>query len=297
MKLYVLDHNSVLQDIKKEFEIVKNIDDADVVVLWNDVNPIERGIIRLAHSQGKKVIVVQHGRRGTSKYYAPFNEKITADKLLVWGEFDRTSLLEAGQENRKIKVVGAPVFSHLQKKKGHKGINIVFSPEHWDKPIEENTKVYKELKKLKGVNLITKTIDSPSHDGQDFGNSVRTDRNSDSHLKTCCELLGVCDLVVGISESTFELLAQAMDIPVVIVDEWEPKSFGGDTRYTTYRRVVSRAVKRTSVKNLRKTIGQQLANPNELKQQRLEVAFEEGGLGLNTLELIKNEIRFIGKKK
>lgn len=290
-KIYCLDHNSILKDIKKEFEVVNNIEDADVVILWNDVNPVERGIINLAHLLGKKVIVIQHGRKGTSKYYPPFNEKIQADKLLVWGEFDRRSLLFAGQDKKKIKVVGTTIFSHLKERQKHEGINLVFCPEHWDKPIEENEKVKKELRKLEGINIITKIIDSPSHDGIKWDNSICSNRNSNDHLSICIDTLSTTDIVVGISESTFELLAQAMDIPVVIMEDWEPKAFGGDMGYINYRRVISRAVKKANINNLLEIIRDQLKNPDELKEERKQVCIEEGGINLNSLELIKYEIQ------
>src|SRR3990167_7258069 len=115
--LWKLDHNSVLQGLA-----TTDFDKAKTVILWNDVNSFERGLIQLAKSMGKKTLVYQHGRRGTSKYYPPFNEKIQADKLLVWGESDRRALLEAGQDEKKIKVVGATILSHLKTKTPHQGI-------------------------------------------------------------------------------------------------------------------------------------------------------------------------------
>ena len=282
--IYTLDHNSVLKDLGT----TEDFDKAKTVILWNDVNPIERGIINLAKSRGKKNLVYQHGRRGTSKYFSPFNEKIKADILMVWGESDKEALIEAGQDPKKIKVVGATVFKYLKPRKEHGGINIVFCPEHWDRPVEENIKVRNELRKLKNCNVITKIIES--HNPKEFDNPVASRRDDANHLDICADVLSTADLVVGISESTFELIAQAMDIPVVIMEEWEPKSFGGDPRYETYRRVISRASKRTSLGNLRKTIGQQLANPDELKEERKQIVIEEGGLGLNTHELIKKNI-------
>lgn len=287
MKIFCVDHNSIFKDIKKEFDITNNFDEADVIFLWNDVLPIERGIIHLAKATGKKVFVFQHGRKGSSKYYPPFNEKIKADKMFVWGEFDKQELIKAGQDGNKIKVIGTTIFKHLIPKKIHHKINIVFCPEHWDKPVKENNKVKDELKKLIKFNIITKTIDSPSHDGIEWQNEIKTNRDSDNHIDKCIELLATADIVVGISESTFELLAQAMNIPVIIVDKWEPKAFGGDIRYTTYRRLISPAVKKTTVENLKETILQQLINPDELKEERKQVVIDEGGLGLDTINLIK----------
>ena len=100
-------------------------------------------------------------------------------------------------------------------------------------------------------------------------------------------VLQTADLVVGISESTFELFAEAMDIPVVIMDEWEPKAFGGDTRHTQARRVYSKGCKRTSLKDLNKTIEEQLKNPDELKKERAEIAEEEGGISIDTIIKLK----------
>lgn len=289
MKLYVWDHNSVLQDIAKEFEVVTDIRDCDVVLLWNDVNHMERSIIKLARTFKKKVIVMQHGRKGTSKYYEPFNEEIRADKLLVWGDFDKRSLVDAGRDARRIQVVGTTVLKDLPARRKHDGVNIVFCPEHWDRPVEENIRVRDELRKLKGVNIITKVLDS-HHNPTEFDNPVITNSRQPDHLKITKETLSIADLVVGISESTLELIAQAMDIPVVIMEEWTPKAFGGDMKYLTYRRVISEAAKRTSVKNLLATIKDQLKNPDELKDARRRVAIDEGGTHLDALEEIKKAI-------
>ena len=288
MKIFCLDHNQVLGDIKKEFEVAGKIEDCDVVFLWNDVLPTERAVINLARNLGKKTYVIQHGRWGTSRYYPPFNEKIYADKLLVWGDFDRRALVEVGQDPKKIEVVGTTVFSHLKPRVKHKGINIVFFPEHWDKPVVENLQVRDELRKIKGVSIITKLIDSPSHDNQEWDNPIYSNRSDANHLNICAGVLAITDIVIGISESTFGLMAEALDIPVVIMDEWSPKAFGGDMRYTEgYRRIISPAAKRTSLKDLRKTIKQQLDNPDELKAERVRVIIDEGGDGLDTIFLIK----------
>lgn len=290
MKVLFLDRNNVLTDVAKEFELAKGLDDADRVVVWSDVTVTERSAVDIARRYKKPTITVQHGRRGTSRYYPPFNEKIWSDKLLVWGESDKEALIKAGQDPKKIKVTGTTVTSHIKERQPHEGINIVFSPEHWDYEVEENRQVAAELKKLKGVNIITKIIHG--HNPDFYQNPVFSDRNAPDHLDICIDVLSKADLVVGISESTFELLAQAMDIPVVIMEEWAPKTFSNDKRYTEgYRRIISRASKKTTVKNLNETIKQQLKNPDELKKERMEVAREDGGVHLNALELIKEEIR------
>lgn len=272
--IYNWEHNQLLS--LTDLPFTKNINEADTLIVWNDIYPTERALIDFARKRGIKTCVMQHGRRGSSQYYPPFSKEIYADKLLVWGEADKKALLEVGHPDSKIQVVGCPILNKLKKRVEHKGINVVFSPEHWDRPLEENRNVMKELRKLKGVKITTKIINSASHK-EDFDNPVKTDVRDNNHIEKCIDVLKWADLVVGISESTFELLAQAMDIPVVIMEEWEPKAFGGDPRYVNYRRVISRASKRATMKTLLETIKHQLKHPDELKQERREVVLEDGG--------------------
>ncbi len=290
MKVYVpFRHNSIFERL--ELDEVSRIEDCDVVLLWNDVNLDERAVINLARALKKKTAVLQHGRKGSSRYYPPFNEKIQADKLLVWGDFDRRSLGRVGQDLSRIAVVGTTVLDGLPDRKEHEGINVVFCPEHWDTEVEENSWVKKELKKLnykhKNIKITTKIIES--HDPKNYDNPVATNRNDPGHLATCLEVLSTADLVVGVSESTFELLAQAMDIPVVIMSEWQPKMFGGDERYLNYRRVVSKASQSSTLKELNKNIIFHLENPDTLQDERKEVVLDEGG-PRNAVELINKEI-------
>lgn len=290
MKIYVAEHNGVLQDIKDEFEIVP-FEEAEKIVLWNDVQPEARAIINYARALKKPTLVVQHGRKGTSKYYPPFNEEITADRLCVWGPKDKEVLTGYGRDASKIEVCGTTIFSHLIGRKEHEGTNVVFCPEHWDRPISENRKVKNKLRRLKGVNVTTKIIEV--HDPEEFDNPVVSSRGSDTHLDICASVLSTADVVVGVSESTFELLAQALDIPVVIMTDWEPKSFGGDMRYQTYRRVVSDGAYKTGMTALNYTIEHALARPDELKAERRKTCEEEGGIHLNAKENLVRAIRTV----
>lgn len=286
MKVFIpSEHNSIFQGIKRELSVVDKIEECDWVLLWNDVTSEEVAILNYSHTLGKKAAVLQHGRKGSSKYYPPFSVPIRADKLLVWGDFDKRRLVAAGQNPKKIEVVGTDVLKNLPERRPHEGTNIVFCPEHWDRPVDENTRIRDELRKLDGVNILTKIIES--HNIKDFDNPVKTNRNSPDHLRVCKEVLSTADLVVGVSESTFELIAQTMDIPVVIMEEWEPKAFGGDERYTQYERIISTASKRTTLSNLNETIKGQLANPGELREERNKVAFDEGGIHLDFIQEIK----------
>lgn len=289
MKVFVADHNQVLADIAQEFEVVKDIERADRILLWTDIMNLERSIARLGKSLGIPVIVVQHGRRGSSRYFPPFNEPIIADKLCVWGIRDKQALIEAGHPAKKIAVTGTTIFQYLIPRKKHKGTNIVFCPEHWDSEVAENKMVAKELRKLKNIKITTKIIEG--HNADWYDNPVFSNRKDPNHLKICAEVLSTADLLVSISESTFELFAQYLDIPTVTVADWNPKAFGGDERYFKYRRIVSEATAKTSLDNLVPTIKKHLANPGLLKAERSLVVREEGGTNIkDPLKAVLNAI-------
>jgi hypothetical protein len=173
-------------------------------------------------------------------------------------------------------------------RKKHNGINIVFSPDHWNREIIENIRVRDELRKLDGVNVITKIIDD--QDPILYDNPIQSNRKEKSHLDICAEVLSHADLVVSVAEGTFELLAQALDIPVVTVIDWEPKEFGGDPRYLKYERHTSNATKSVKLNKLLKEIKKQLKNPEELKEQRKQICIDDGGINLNCIEELKKII-------
>lgn len=293
MKLLYRNHNQVLTEIAKEFEVVEDMKDCDVVMLWNEVLYDTKILVANAHYYNKPVLAIQHGRRGSSRYFPPFNEQIISDKLCVWGPLDKQRLVEAGHPADKIEVIGTTIFSHLIPRDPHEGINLVFSPDHWNQEIQENINVRDELRKLKGVNIITKIIED--QDSIFYDNVVQSNRKETSHLTICANVLSTADIVVSVAEGTFELLAQALNIPVVTVEDWTPKEFGGDSRYKTYWRHISPAAKRTKLKNLLKTVKQQLANPNELETERKEMLWQEGGYGLNPIHEIKKIISGLQK--
>jgi hypothetical protein len=289
VKVLFLDHNRVLADIMPHFETTNQINDAERVVVWSDVTWNERMIVEAAQRKGIPTITVQHGRRGTSRYYPPFNERIKSDVLLVWGEADREALVSAGQDTNKIKVTGTTLFSHLKGRIPHKKKVVVFSPDHWDKELEENLNVAKELNKLRGVKTITKLVDG--NEPSLYKNPVVSHRDSPEHMEIVANTLADADIVVSVADGTFEMLAMSLDIPVVTVTDWEPKAFGGDQRYAQgYRRIVSDGTTPTNLGNLKDTVIRELENPARLWRQRLTTIERDGGFRLNAKQNIINAI-------
>jgi hypothetical protein len=299
---FIQNWNGILTDLiedvyQKGHRNVTMVGDADVFVLWTDTNGWDAAVIDVAKAFGKEVIICQHGRRGSSKYYPPFNQKIMADKMLVWGKADKERLVQYGHNPKNIYVVGTTIFKKLDllgSRKEHKGINVVFSPEHWSEEVEENTIVSKWLKELSkkiGFKVTTKTL--PEHKQEKYQNPIVSDRNTEEHFKVIADVLSTADIVVGISESTFELLAEYWDIPVIIADIWKPKVNMGDERYKDYLRIYSKAcTKVKTIEEMEKAIQLYLDSPTHLMKERKEICIEEGGCNFDTLKEMRKVIKY-----
>jgi len=139
---------------EKDKQFLKEI---DVLITWNEVHQYGNDIfLQEVNDAGVETVLVQHGRRGTSRIYPPFNEKLICKKACLWGENDRKRLIETGNPPERLFVTGTSVFKHLTPRVPHEGINVVFSPEHWGEEVFENNVVAGALRKIKGINVITK---------------------------------------------------------------------------------------------------------------------------------------------
>jgi len=276
MKIFFSDHNQVMSGLEEHFEKV-DFDEAEKVVLWQDVMGEGRGLAKLAHLKGKPVIQILHGRRGYTQYGYPWNKEMISDKFCVWGKTDVDTLTRFGIPPEKIVITGTTVFSHLKPRVKHKGTNIVFSPYHWDIDIPENDQVVEVLRKMKGINITTKIMEV--HDIKKYDNPVFSHRDRPKHLDICADVLSKADLLVSISEGTFELMAQILNIPVVIANLFTPRPCNNDMKYLQWKLPFSEAVKKEpDIKKLASVIRQQLKNPDELREQRRSAALNDAGI-------------------
>lgn len=302
LNVLLFDFNNILIDVVEELArrghnvlsgkvTTQMIKKADVVVLWNET-PMGGWdtIVEQLRKEGKRTVLMQHGRRGTSRIYPPFNEPLKSDVICAWSENDRKRLTDAGVEPKKIHVTGTTVFNHLKPRVPHEGINVVFSPEHWDKDVVENFIVASQLAKLKGVNVITKCLTGEHTEGV-YQNPVWSDRVAPDHLGIVADTLAQADVIVAVSESTFELSAQLLDIPVVIADIWVPKACNGDERYRDYTREYSDACVRVKdMSKLNEAIMFAVKHPEHLREERRRIAIDDGGTDLNALDNITKVI-------
>lgn len=286
MKILAFDFNNILEDVIDELanrghEMLTHRDQwkkADVVVVWQETDlGGAKDWVRMVQKEGIPVVLMQHGRRGTSRIYPPFNEELVSDKLCVWGENDVKRMVECGVPREKIYVTGTPVLKHIKPRKPHKGINVVFSPEHWDKDVVENMIVASALRKMKGVKIISKLLEG-EHNPKEYDNPVVSNRQLPGHLDKAIEVLQEADAVVAVSESTFELLAEAMDIPVIIADIWIPKACAGDDRYKDYQREYSPACEKVQdLTKLSDVVMKHIKHPELLREERAKITIADGG--------------------
>jgi hypothetical protein len=154
--------------------------------------------------------------------------------------------------------------------------------------VVENHIVASELRKLKGVKVITKGVQKENNT-EIFENPVESDRFSSNHLNIVAEVLSTADLVVAISESTFAFLAECLDIPVIIADIWTPKIRGKDPRYLEFKGNFSNGVTKVKLEDLNNEIYKQLKHPEIKREERKETARRQGGTEIKdpVNELIK----------
>ncbi len=304
MKILLFNFNEVLTLVEDELirrghELLpingdqKTYDKADVIVVWNETGIANwRNWIEQAKKDGKRVILVQHGRRGTSRIYPPFNEQLISDEVCVWSENDKKRLMSVGVPESKIHITGTPIWKNIKPRIKHDGINVVFSPEHWDVDVSENLIIADELRKLKKVNVLTKVLNG-HQDPTMYQNPVVSDRNTPEHFEIVADTLAKADVVVAVSESTFELLAEALDIPVVIAKIWIPKSCDGDDRYKEYKHEYSNACVQVPLDKLNSTIQYVIKHPEHQKEERKQIAIDDGGIDIvdpimNIINVIEN---------
>jgi hypothetical protein len=195
----------------------------------------------------------------------------------VWGKNDVDRLVECGVPRERIYVTGTPVLKRVKPRLKHDGINIVFSPEHWDTDVMENAIVAGALRRVPGVNIITKILEG-EHNPAHYDNPISSNRQKPDHLDIATSALQNADAVVAISESTFELLAESMDIPVIIADIWVPKACAGDDRYKEYHREYSDAC--TVVKDISRlgdVAKEHINKPHLKREERKAICVGDGG--------------------
>lgn len=282
-KLFLENYNNVLTKTKSYFEIVEKIEFADAVVVWNDVLPEYRELLTKSALLGKPSLVMQHGLRATREYAVPYNKPLFSDRIMVWGPKDKQRLTNAGVEQERIIVTGSEIFDRFNnlEKLPHNGKNIVFAPMHWYEDLDENLMVASQLRRLcaedNRFNIITKVVDSKNSEYYD--NPVSSIAHEPNHLDVCASVLTRADLVVSVTESTFEFLAYMLDIPVIVVDVWKPKYHMDRLFIKNINADISKACLLVPIERLGEAIYRTLEEPKKLSPERKNALYDEAAIG------------------
>lgn len=119
-----------------------------------------------------------------------------------------------------------------------------------------------------------------------------SDQGRAGHIHETIEMLRNIDVMVCLEEGTMQLLAHALNIPVIVVDIFKYGKYGGCEDYDRVEKIKTDAC--YWVYDLNKLAGvldHVLRNPNELVKKKIKVAEYEGGINLGNINL--NIIRAI----
>jgi hypothetical protein len=236
IKAVIENRNSVLNGLAEHPDIcelpISELDDADVLITWSDVEGKQRARVARCAEIGIPSVLVQHGYRATCAYCAPFNWcKMIADYIFVWGSGDKEHMISAGYDPDKIIVTGSIVYELIrgfEKKKSEKP-TVLFLPVKMpfrNLEFEEDKEFLESLLKCGKYNVITKFISYADRGGfaelhdKYGGEYVVTDSEADGieHHKTVIRLLERSDLAVSSYEGTPMSMAFCMDIPCLYYD-------------------------------------------------------------------------------
>jgi hypothetical protein len=110
---------------------------------------------------------------------------------------------------------------------------------------------------------------------------IVTQQNAPSHIDTVAELLSNTDALVCLEEGTMQLMAAALDIPVIVVDIFKYGEYGGVKNYDTVEKIKTKSsvwIKDLSL--LGKALDSVLSEPGKLRKDRIKVCENEGGAHL-----------------
>jgi len=318
--------------LREEIELTNDVRECDCIVLWQDVRTYLAELCKINKEYlHKPVVVIQHGRGAGNDYLPPNSFPMWADKFCCWGTKEYNRLLNAGFDKNRLVITGSPLVPFIKPRQKHDGKNIVFTPIITTHEEPDNINVYWHLKQIelkKASERLMSCYDklrnswnaweveptSPTdgvipyhifnknwrvvakltyiHDKKLYnGDVVQTAQQNKNPVADTIERLSLVDCNVGIEEGTFQLLAMAMGIPVVMVEGFSYKDLGG-IDYSNVDMIKTKATRRVKLSELEKTIDEELANPDALKEERERVLKDEFWDGVcdpiqNIIDVIK----------
>lgn len=275
---FAINYNGVMDDI---IPLLKNapIDEADVVLIWQDISDKFIPVVKILKKLGKRVILMSHCFGSCNDYLPPHNHISLADKILVWGQADYSLALQAGLAHKTV-ITGSTIFSHKKKRQKQKDFTVVIAPSHDNKTIEGNKNLATIL--TKGGNSVYTKLIGDKLTG--FPNQVCSKQTDSDHIDKCFDLLSKADvLIVDDPTTTLALFAFTCDVPVIYVEL-------GQFNYYYINNFLKSGLYTSTVDTINQTIDEIKENDYKKEQRKLWADYCGANIK-NPLENILREIQ------
>ncbi len=274
-KLAVFNWNNIVPDLSAHFEMLHPADflGADAIIVANDANKTQGAIADTARRYGILVFTMQHGRFAASDYL--YNKcKPRGDYFLAWGETDVQMAVKGGWSPNRVIRVGAPVLEKMPKPRPD-GKTVVFVPGHIEALPSENerskeawSKIWAKLRAMDDIEPVIKLLEGEHPIKRILGNKYITDRTKSDNIPKTLKLLQKTSCVVSQVEGTFELLAYAMDIPVILVN--------GPKICTERQHTAARLIDE-DLRELELAVRYAIRNPSKGRERRQYIVEQDAG--------------------
>lgn len=222
-KAVIINFNDILSPLYQTFEQAELTDltdkekKPDCLITWTDYPQDSKMLCLSAMQQGIPAFMVQHGRRAMRDYWTNRGQPSSL-AAFVWGSKDAEDAIIGQWAKEQVFRVGAPWFAYRPKERAEEEGLVVYDVPHWATDTRESIKTWAKLKKIKGIRPIAKMI-APSNQKQHnyTGEQCITYRNEPGHIEATFDLIKRASVVVTMMESTLELFAYSLGIPVVHV--------------------------------------------------------------------------------
>lgn len=277
-RYFAINYNGVMNDIIPLLNTAP-VDEADIVLIWQDVSEKFIPMVKLLQQLGKRVILMTHCFGSCNDYLPPHNHISLADKILVWGQADYSLALQAGLAHKTV-ITGSTVFSHKKPRQKQKDYTVVIAPSHNNKTLEGAKKLANTLTKG-GNSVYTKLI---GEEITGFPNPVFSKQVDLNHIDICFDLLSKADaVIVDDPTTTFALFAFVCDIPVIYVEL-------GEFNYYYINNFLKSGLYTATVETINQTIKKIKENDYKKEQRKLWADYCGANIK-NPLENILREIQ------
>lgn len=244
MKTFVYNHHHV---INHPFDLAPTVQDAEAVIFWNDFHFTRQVQNASKHA---KTLLYQHGRYALQDYYLN-NHPVSTHGVLTWGESERKKMIDWGYPEDKILAIGNPMYEKIYHHEPEDYFVLVGL--HWVRDVAEinSWAIDRVLEALpKGTRLVFKTmkkvkIARPLPEGVEI---AETNIESQESARESVLTLKHAKGVITLCESTFELYARFMGLPVIQLESAVVQDKFGQVKLADMRRPYTRRFKSSELK-------------------------------------------------